>query len=181
MDGSWVRSETGATWLDLVATVSGAYGAAPRERLISVDLLGDWLATVHLRPAADPTEDDLERARALREALRGLALAVVRGERWPARHVRLVNEVLAEDRPLTLTGGHVRPPATCREALARIARQAAEHLAEPAALRQCADEVCGMLFIDPGGRRRWCSAEICGVRNRVRAHRRRNAPVTAQS
>lgn len=174
MSESWVRCETGATWLDLVATVSSAYGPGPVERLTSDDVLGEWLARVNLRPVATLTAEDLDQTRALREALRGLGLAVIRGERWPAEHVNLVNEVLADDQPLKLTDEHVRPPANCREALARIARQAAEHLAEPAALRQCADEVCGMMFIDPGGRRRWCSAEICGVRNRVRAHRRRH-------
>jgi predicted RNA-binding Zn ribbon-like protein len=69
----------------------------------------------------------------------------------------------------------IRPPATSRAALARIARQAAEQLTRPEAmtLHTCADPVCGMLFLDPGGRRRWCAADVCGVRNRVRAHRQR--------
>jgi predicted RNA-binding Zn ribbon-like protein len=168
------RCETGATWLDLVATVTSAYGPAPVESVTSVALLRDWLAAVDLQPKDDPTEADLERARELREALRGLALAVVRAEPWPAGDVDIVNQALADDRPLVLAKHKVRPPATCREALARIARQAVEHLSVPVALRQCADQVCGMLFIDDSGRRRWCSAEICGVRNRVRAHRQRN-------
>jgi predicted RNA-binding Zn ribbon-like protein len=81
-------------------------------------------------------------------------------------------------------GYRVRAPGDAREALGRLAREAAGHLAGPAAatLNTCADAVCGMLFLDPGGRRRWCLAEICGVRNRVRAHRRRTrtaAPPTA--
>ena len=48
-------------------------------------------------------------------------------------------------------------PATAGEALARIARQAADHLAGPAAehLATCGDHDCSMLFHDPAGRRRW--------------------------
>jgi predicted RNA-binding Zn ribbon-like protein len=173
----WLRSETGATWLDLVASLGSAYGPAPEERLVSTGLLRDWLASENLRPDADPTDADLTHARALREALRGLALAVVRSEPWPGVDIKVVNKVLAEDRPLVLEPGRLRHPATTREALARITRQAVEDLTGPAAatLRQCGDAVCGLLFLDPGGRRKWCMAEICGVRNRVRAHRQRNS------
>ena len=173
----WLRCETGATWLDLVATVNRAYGPAPQERLTSADRLGAWLASRDLRPATEPADDDLARACELREALRGLALAAVRGEPWPEGDVDVVNDVLADDRPVSLGTGALRPPATPREALARIARQAADHLAGPAAsgLRTCADAECGLLFLDPGGRRRWCSAEVCGVRHRVRAHRARQS------
>jgi predicted RNA-binding Zn ribbon-like protein len=71
----------------------------------------------------------------------------------------------------------VAAPPTAAAALTRIARQAAEHLAGPTAtrLRACDDHDCGMLFDDVTGRRRWCSAAICGVRHRVRAHRSRAA------
>lgn len=176
----WLRSETGARWLDLVGTVGRAYGPAPIERLSSPERLREWLAIAGLLPGTGPTGADLVRARTLREALRGLALATVHGGPWPAADIEVLNEVLADDRPLALAAaGHraaMCPPATAREALARIARQAAEHLTGPAAatLHTCADHDCGMLFLDPSGRRRWCSAEMCGVRHRVRAHRQRH-------
>ena len=172
-----MRCETGATWLDLVATVAQAYGPAPVDRLDGAAALGEWLAAEDLLPSASPSVPDLARTRALREALRGLGLAAVRGEPWPEDGVRLVNEVLADDRPLGLGEGRLRRPATTREALGRIARQAAEQLTGPAAqaLGRCADPVCGLLFLDPGGRRRWCAAEVCGVRHRVRVHRERKA------
>jgi predicted RNA-binding Zn ribbon-like protein len=176
VDGDWrLRCETGATWLDLVATVSKAYGPAPVERLVDARGLRAWFADEGLPPEQAPGQDDLARTHGLREALRGLALAVVRSEPLPARHIGLVNDVLADDVPLQLRASAVRPPATVRQALARIARQAVEHLFGPAAatLHQCADAECGMLFLDPAGRRRWCAAEVCGVRHRVRAHRRR--------
>jgi predicted RNA-binding Zn ribbon-like protein len=180
----WLRCETGATWLDLVATVSQAYGPAAIEHLSSASRLREWLATQNLRPKVDPVEADLIRARELREALRGLALATVHGEPLPRDNAAFLGKVLADDQPLKLSIGprlEIRPPATPRAALARIARQAAEHLAGPAAmtLHTCADPVCGMLFLDAGGRRRWCSADVCGVRSRVRAHRQRRSAADA--
>src|SRR5262245_30229632 len=100
-DGWQLPVETGAVWLDLVATVSGAYGPAPVERLHSPDRYARWLAAEGLRPAAAPTGADLAAARALREALRRLALATRAGERWPAADVAAVNRALAADRPVT--------------------------------------------------------------------------------
>lgn len=43
------------------------------------------------------------------------------------------------------------------------------------AVRQCADEECGWVFIDgsPRRNRRWCVAADCGNRNRVRRHTER--------
>jgi predicted RNA-binding Zn ribbon-like protein len=173
-----LRFDTGATWLDLLATVSGAY--APLERLHDLDRLREWLATEKLLPEAEPSVADLEEFRRLREALRGLALARFRSEAPPKDAVAQVNDVLAGDAPVavrvTRTGTlTVSRPATAREVLARVARQAVEHLTGPEAetLGACADHDCGMLFLDSGGRRRWCSPESCGVRNRVRAHRER--------
>jgi predicted RNA-binding Zn ribbon-like protein len=34
----------------------------------------------------------------------------------------------------------------------------------------CPGDNCGWLFLDPGGRRRWCSMATCGNRAKVRAH-----------
>ena len=64
------------------------------------------------------------------------------------------------------------PPPTLTAALARLARQAVEQLPD-APLRGCADDECRMAYLDPGGRRRWCAPEKCGVKARVRAHRAR--------
>ncbi|MBM6404451.1 CGNR zinc finger domain-containing protein [Phycicoccus sp. CSK15P-2] len=42
-------------------------------------------------------------------------------------------------------------------------------------LQQCADDVCGWVYLDtsPRHNRRWCSASDCGDRNRARAYYRR--------
>jgi predicted RNA-binding Zn ribbon-like protein len=173
---TWPTFETGASWLDLLATVGSAYGPAPVERLTGPALLGEWLAERGMAPLAEPTDADLRQARALREALRALALATVHSTPWQAGDVAIVNDVLAGDLPVALlTGKSVRPPATTREALARVARAAAGHLTGPVAtaLHRCADPVCAAMFIDHGGRRRWCDPDVCGVRNRMRAYRQR--------
>jgi predicted RNA-binding Zn ribbon-like protein len=42
------------------------------------------------------------------------------------------------------------------------------------AIRPCADERCGWLFLDPSGRRRWCEMSVCGNRAKVRRHAQRH-------
>jgi predicted RNA-binding Zn ribbon-like protein len=64
--------------------------------------------------------------------------------------------------------------------LAVVARDAVALLTDPAArscLRRCEGESCGRLYLDTsrGRRRRWCSSEVCGNRERVARHRRRAA------
>jgi predicted RNA-binding Zn ribbon-like protein len=173
---TWPTFETGASWLDLLATVGSAYGPAPVERLTDPALLREWLAGRGMAPEAEPTDADLRQTRALREALRALALATVHPAPWQGEDVALVNDALADDVPVALSAGKsVYPPATTREALARVAREAAGHLTGPVAtaLHRCADPVCAAMFIDHSGRRRWCDPDVCGVRNRMRAYRQR--------
>ncbi len=172
------RFDTGAIWLDLLATVGSAYGPAPVDRMGTVELLDQWLAQEGLSPTTPPGPDDVVRAHELRETLRPLGLAAAAGRAPEPAHVEALNAVLARDTPIRLTTDlAVAPPATAAAAFTRIAREAAEHLAGPTAarLRACDDHDCGMLFDDVTGRRRWCSAAICGVRHRVRAHRSRAA------
>jgi predicted RNA-binding Zn ribbon-like protein len=170
------RFDTGATWLDLLATVGSAYGPAPVDRMGTVELLEQWLAQEDLSPTTPPGPDDVTQARELRELLRPLGLAAAADRPPEPADVEALNAVLARDTPLRLTPDlALAPPPTAGAALGRIARQAAEHLAGPTAsrLRTCDDHDCGMLYDDVTGRRRWCSAAICGVRHRVRAHRSR--------
>src|SRR5205807_8917209 len=98
--------------------------------------------------------------------------AVMHDRPIPGRQAATLNAHLAADRPLTWPP---QPPATTEEALGRLARAAVDTLTgeRRADLHQCADSSCGLMFLDAGGRRRWCAAEVCGVRNRVRSHRER--------
>lgn len=170
------RLNPGATWLNLLTTVSSAYGPAPRERLTGTGPLADWLACEDL--TVPITEADVATARELREALRELLWAHL-DERPPApAELATVNLFAAADTAphLTYTDGLRRSgPADLRAALGRVARQAADHLTGPERhhLHTCADATCRMAYLDPTGRRRWCAADACGVRARVRAHRAR--------
>ncbi|NEE39667.1 CGNR zinc finger domain-containing protein, partial [Streptomyces sp. SID7982] len=71
----------------------------------------------------------------------------------------------------------------CAGLLAVVARDAVDLLTDPvarAALRRCQGEDCHRLYLDTsrGGRRRWCSGEVCGNRERVARHRRRTSGTT---
>jgi predicted RNA-binding Zn ribbon-like protein len=174
-----LRFDTGAAWLDLLATVGNAYGIEPVERLVDPPVLQRWLAHHSLTADRSPTDADVVSARALRETLRPLALAVLDGAPVPTEPLRVLQRWLDADAPLRAIERAGRPgpapPPTPTAALARVARQALEHLGGPQAehLHACADDDCRMAFLDPGGRRRWCAPERCGVRARVRAHRAR--------
>ncbi|MEU4395278.1 CGNR zinc finger domain-containing protein [Kribbella sp. NPDC023855] len=56
--------------------------------------------------------------------------------------------------------------------LDQLALLASELLTGPARdhVRLCPGDNCGWLFLDPRGRRRWCSMGTCGNRAKVRAH-----------
>jgi predicted RNA-binding Zn ribbon-like protein len=175
-----LRFDTGAAWLDLVGTVGHADGPDPIERLPSPARLAEWLAREGLAPAGPaPGPAEVEAARELRGALRALARAALEHRPPPPAALAVVNRVAAADAPPVLRPGPgglaLAPPADVAAALSRVARQAAEHLAGPEAghLHACEAEDCTMLFLDPSGRRRWCAPNRCGVRSRVREHRRR--------
>ncbi|MCB5167294.1 ABATE domain-containing protein [Streptomyces bambusae] len=62
--------------------------------------------------------------------------------------------------------------------LAAVARDAVELLTDPgdrSLLRSCEGHGCTRVYLDTsrGRRRRWCSSELCGNRERVARHRRR--------
>jgi predicted RNA-binding Zn ribbon-like protein len=111
--------------------------------------------------------------------LHELARAAATGSAPAPADVRTVDQALVDDAPVRLRrhAGSLTAsrPATPRKALARLARQAVDDLTgpHPARLRACGDDECSGIFVDPTGRRRWCSDERCGVKARVRAHRAR--------
>jgi predicted RNA-binding Zn ribbon-like protein len=66
----------------------------------------------------------------------------------------------------------------CEGLLAAVARDAVDLFTDPLArgqLRRCAGENCTLVYLDTsrGRRRRWCSSDVCGNRERVARHRRR--------
>lgn len=56
------------------------------------------------------------------------------------------------------------PESGTRLPLYAVAQRAADLLADPRRLtvRVCPGKGCGWLFLDAGGRRRWCNMGVCG-------------------
>lgn len=172
------RFDCGAVWLNLLATKGRTFSAAPVERLPSPERLAEWLERSELLPAQQPNERDLEQTLRLRETLRLLALATVDEQPPPTEAVADLAAFLHDDPVRLAATDRLRrePPATTRDALARIARQAVDHLtgADRLALKSCPEHDCRGVFTDPAGRRRWCPSPSCATRGRVRAHRARH-------
>jgi len=180
-----LRFDSGRICLDLVATTH------PDERLDSVERLTAWITGAGLvPPGASLGAVRSEWLVGFRE-LRGNIAQLVRGE-LDGRHadtaLHRVNGFAAPRTPAPravrgddgtlLKRLSVRP--SCAELLAAVARDAVELLTDPvarASLRQCEGDNCPIVYLDTsrGRRRRWCSSEVCGNRERVARHRRRAA------
>ncbi|MGW1723236.1 CGNR zinc finger domain-containing protein [Streptomyces sp. NPDC002306] len=159
-DGSWLtgfrelRGQTGRL-------VRGCL-AAPRPY--------DATATVRPYDPAPVRPHELAPARPY-----GPALARVNEFARPAPPVP--RAVRAEDGTLVR---ELDGPPDCAALLAAVARDCVELLTDPVAragLRQCEGDNCPIVYLDTsrGRRRRWCSSEVCGNRERVARHRRRAA------
>ncbi|MER6785989.1 CGNR zinc finger domain-containing protein [Streptomyces sp. NPDC000658] len=189
-----LRFDAGRICLDLLAT------AHPFERLDSVGSLCAWIHGCGLVPPGTPlTRADAAWPVAFRELRRGVGQLVhVRlaqngsvpydGAGAHDRALARVNEAARAAPPTPRAvrgedGSLVRAldgPPGCAALLAAVARDTVELLTDPVAragLRQCAGDNCPLVYVDMsrGRRRRWCSSEVCGNRERVARHRRRAA------
>ncbi|TXC96655.1 ABATE domain-containing protein [Streptomyces sp. ISID311] len=188
-----LRFDCGRICLDLAATADGI----PAERLAGPEELRAWLVGAGLVPPGTPLDGVdgrwLGRFRTLRELLRRVVHDELRGRAADADlallnsaagagvppavcAVRSVDGVLAR----TLPG-----PPDCAGLLAAVARDAIGLLTDVEArrqLRQCEGESCTLVYLDTsrGRRRRWCSSEVCGNRERVARHRRRTTVLRKQ-
>ncbi|MEU6678226.1 CGNR zinc finger domain-containing protein [Streptomyces sp. NPDC046925] len=180
-----LRFDSGRSCLDLVATNH------PAERLDTVDRLRAWLAGAGLIPdrTALPGAGALWLVafRELRSNISQLVLAELEG-RYAEAALARINTLAATAPPVPLAVRHpdgslVRAldgDPGCAALLAAVARDAVDLLTDPAAralLRQCEGDNCPIVYLDTsrGRRRRWCSSEVCGNRERVARHRRRAA------
>lgn len=181
------RSGYGRDWLDFATTLVGRYTTQPVDLIATPERFRAWLTQWGLSPTQGVSAQDVADARALRESLHRLARAAATDTTPPRDDVRVVDEALAHEAPVRLRRGPDgltrSRPASAREALTRLARQAVDDLAgpHPSRLRACGDEECSGIFWDPTGRRRWCSDDRCGVKARVRAHRARARQRARQS
>ncbi|GAA4996444.1 CGNR zinc finger domain-containing protein [Streptomyces siamensis] len=180
-----LRFDSGRICLDLTATTH------PEERLDSTARLRAWIAASELVPAGTPLGSaDAAWLLAFRE-LRGHVARLVRGEldgRPADAALARVNAAAlaappapwaarAEDGSLHR---RLHAPPGCAELLSVVARDALDLVTDPtarASLRQCEGDNCPIVYLDTsrGRRRRWCSSEVCGNRERVARHRRRAA------
>ncbi|MFH8437673.1 CGNR zinc finger domain-containing protein [Streptomyces sp. NPDC018007] len=184
------RFEAGRICLDLLATgrTDGAPGAG--ERLGGPARLERWLTEVRLVPPGTAlTAVDaawVERFHELRGDVSRLMAAQLGGPEAGGALER-VNALAsgAPPGPRAVRGADgvlvraLNAPPDCAGLLAAVARDAVDLLTDPvarASLRRCQGEACHRLYLDTlrGGRRRWCSGEVCGNRARVARHRRRS-------
>ncbi|MFJ8072452.1 CGNR zinc finger domain-containing protein [Streptomyces sp. NPDC096176] len=181
--GGSFRFDPGALCLELLTT-GGPGRLAAYEVLDGPAALLRWVADSRLpaglRLTADPA--DVTAARALRDALWGVASTRAHGDDADPADVSLVNAAAAAA-PLvariTVDGSREWVPgATARQMLSTVARDAVDLFTGPYAdrVRECCSHDCQLLFVDTSrpGRRRWCAMERCGNRNKVRAHRARH-------
>ncbi|MBT2368804.1 ABATE domain-containing protein [Streptomyces sp. ISL-10] len=179
------RFDAGALCLELLTT-GGPGDFARYEVLDEPGSLLRWVAASRLPGGLrlDVDEAAVAQARRLRDALWRMAGARVHSCDPDPADVSTVNAAAAEP-PLVfgIAGDGSRqwaPGRACvAQLLSTVARDAVELFTGPYAhrVRECAAPDCHLLFVDTSrpGRRRWCAMEHCGNRNKVRAHRARQA------
>jgi hypothetical protein len=163
------RPLSGHPALELCNTRAGWGEAEPKEYLRTPAHLLALAKSLGLvrSGSPEPTEAVLGRALALRDALYDVALDPRPGAAWEVVAAEAGRAAAAA----TLTPEGWRLPATPESPLLAFARAAGELLAsDHAPLRRCPGSGCGWLFLDPRGRRRWCTMATCGNRAKVRAH-----------
>jgi predicted RNA-binding Zn ribbon-like protein len=187
-DAYELRFDAGRLCLDLLATTH------PEERFDSVEVLCAWIVGAGLVPSgtalAYADAAWLVQFRELRGRIGQLVRGGIAPESWPSYDIALARvngiartappaprAVRGEDGTLVRELDH---PPECAALLGAIARDAVELLTDPVAragLRECEGDNCPIVYLDSsrGRRRRWCSSEVCGNRERVARHRRRAA------
>ncbi|MFJ2263248.1 CGNR zinc finger domain-containing protein [Streptomyces sp. NPDC087844] len=182
-----LRFDSGRICLDLLATTH------PEERLDSAEPLRAWIIGSGLVPAGTPLASAdsswIVGFRELRDHIGQLVRKDPSGDSRPfVVALARINELARAAPPVPLAvwdpgGSLVRAlcsEPTCAALLAAVARDTVELLTDPAArasIRQCEGDNCPIVYLDTsrGRRRRWCSSEVCGNRERVARHRRRAA------
>jgi predicted RNA-binding Zn ribbon-like protein len=184
------RACAGHPALDFVNTYAGWNAPEGGDYLESYDHLAMWVSLAGLldaqsasalrrRATARPSEAAtvVADARRLRSSLREAALrpASPRAVAAVSRFIeRAAAQAFVEPASFgraprwTIGGGLERP-------LLAVAWSAADLLttADLSAIHACPGAGCGWMFLDPRGRRKWCSMQWCGNRSKVAAHAER--------
>jgi predicted RNA-binding Zn ribbon-like protein len=149
------------------------------EWLPTGDALGEWLGSHGLPVERVPTQAELGRAIALREALRELLRGnAVGGPQATA--VAAVNEAALAGRVCVALDETGSPQVQARAAgvdgaLGAIVAVALAAMLDGSWGRLKACRRCGWAFYDSSKNRSatWCSMQLCGNRSKTRAYRRR--------
>ncbi len=157
------------------------------EELAEPGDLSAWLESHDLmQNGAEATRADLEQARRLREALRGLAEANA-GYDVDPQALAAVNEVATEaaftlrfdDRGVSLDPGS----GGVAGALGRILATVATHMGDGSwsRMKACRRNSCRWVFYDHSRNRsgNWCSMRVCGNREKAKTYRRRHSASSA--
>lgn len=158
------------------------------DSLATVAHLQQWSDQCGIRPSDELTHADLDRARALRDALRRAAAELLDDERpgavddrlSPTEALRVLNEFLAAcvpevrvDESAGLRGDWFWRVAGFARELAAIALESRDLFARAVAgIGACHGPGCVLYFERVPARREWCST-ACGNRARVARHYRR--------
>lgn len=181
--------------LDFCNTRAGWRAPQPKEYLLTHEHLTVWAGHLGLvpRPAvaglrrtarADPAgaRRVLTRALRLREALYAVLTATATPRDWRAVNAEVHRagavSVLMPGRPAQWSlATAVARSSNVEFPLLAVGQAAAGLLtsATAAQVSACPGEICGWLFADPRGRRRWCSMAWCGNRAKARRYARRHA------
>ena len=155
-----------------------------RDDIATPRALEEWLRERGLIAPGDAVDGDVfVAARALRAALRELALANTLGEPLADGRRTEIDSVLVAF-PLVVRAGRDGPGFAPTGTGAR--RGLASLLAVVAAaraggtwerLKACRQETCGWLFYDVSRNRSssWCSMQVCGGREKAKAYRHRRS------
>jgi predicted RNA-binding Zn ribbon-like protein len=192
VDGVWLPERvSGHPALELNNTVGGWGFPQPREYLVDygalivlardvdlvspADALALRTATRQSRTQAQAALRDVKRLRSALHAamIDDSAEAAAQLHAFVTRAVRVSRYVRDDASALRLDGG-----AGLRMPLHRFTLSLATLLEQHPrrAIRSCADEACGWLFLDPSGRRRWCEMAVCGNRAKARRYAERHRP-----
>jgi len=150
-----------------------------------------WGRRLGLAGARPPKADDLElaAARDVRRAIHATFIAVATGSAPPTAALDLLNATHAQAAAaarLTRRDGawaldwQAGDPRRVRFA---VAVDAIALLGDPQRLRRvraCPGRNCGWLFLDTSGRRRWCSMDTCGSREKMRRMYERRRPTRSR-
>jgi len=199
----WPRIVVGAACLDFVNTIDPRVGDNSRDHVTDYRTLLSW--SVHAGALRSATRARLEkeaarderqaadvfaRAIAFREALYQAAAAQAAGRPVPAQSIDRILAAIRHAWQHARLGRFdrryaVQPLADLDMPLSTLAFGAEQLFTSDrwTTIRMCEAHGCGWVFFDSrkGPHRRWCSMAVCGNREKVRRHARRQRRASADS